>query len=107
MRPVSVPRIGLFVKVCVPAQVFEVVVPKAREMVFAEFTSGYVNASAACLPLNVEKSEAERRPRTEALAVGRLKVNVPPVFVMPQSLLTAVVEVARVMAPVCAEPEDC
>ena len=49
----------------------------------------------------------ERGPRTEAEADGRLKVKVPPELVMPQSLAMAVVEVARVRAPVCAEPEEC
>ncbi len=56
--------------------------------------------SADSLPLKVEKSDAESRPLTEAVAVGILNVNVPEELVIPQSLLIAVVEVARVIAPV-------
>ena len=39
-RPVRVPRMGLLVNVCVPLQVFEVVVPNAREKLFAARTIG-------------------------------------------------------------------
>jgi hypothetical protein len=43
----------------------------------------------------------------EAVAVGILKVKVPEELVIPQSLLIAVVLVARVIAPVTAEPAEC
>lgn len=54
----------------------------------------------ACLLLKVVQSVEERRPLTEAVAVGRLKVMVPPELVIPQSLFIADVDVARVIAPV-------
>lgn len=74
--------------------------PKAREMVLDEFCIGYVKVRAVCLLLKVVQSVDERRPLTDAVAVGRFKVNVPAELVIPQSLLIAVVDVASVMAPV-------
>ncbi len=53
---------------------FAVVVPNASEIVFAVFTSGYVNARVDCLLLKVLQSVAERRPRESADAVGILRV---------------------------------
>jgi hypothetical protein len=55
----------------------------------------------------VVKSVPERRPRIEAVAVGRLKVMVPAFAVMPQSLEMAVVLVEKVMTEpvVVAQPE--
>jgi hypothetical protein len=81
-----------------------VVVEKVRELavVVAKPEPNVVVAE-----LNLEKSEEERRPRIEAEAVGILKVKVPEEFVIPQSLLMAVVEVARVIAPVTAVPAEC
>lgn len=104
-RPeVSEENVGAFVKVCVEPHVLAVVVPNASEIVLAEFWSGYVNVSAACFALKVVQSVPERRPRILAVAVGTLKVKVVPELVMPQSFDIAVEEVARVRAPVCAEP---
>lgn len=59
------------------------------------------------LLLKIFQSPLERSPRIEAVAVGKLKVNAPAEFVMPQSLFIAVVEVAMVRAPVWAEPYVC
>jgi hypothetical protein len=101
--PESAPSTGVFVKVWVPAQVLEVVVPNAVEMVFALLTSGYVKVSASCFPLNVDQSAEERRPRFEAEAVGRLKVSVLPLPVTVKSV--PVVEEAMVIVePVCVWP---
>jgi hypothetical protein len=77
------------------------------EMVLVERMSGQVKVRALSLLLKVVQSVAVRRPRTAVVAEGRLKVKVPEEFVMPQSLLMAVVEVARVMAPVTAAPAEC
>ena len=43
MRPVKVESTGALLKVCVPPQVLEVVVPKAKETVLVERVMGYVN----------------------------------------------------------------
>ena len=59
------------------------------------------------LLLKVVQSPAVKSPRTLAEADGRLKVKAPATFVIPQSLLMAVEEVAKVMAPVCAVPYVC
>jgi hypothetical protein len=56
--------------------------------------------------LNLEKSAPVKRPRTLAEAEGMLKVKVPDELVIPQSLEIAVVEVARVIAPVTAVPAE-
>ena len=92
-------------KFCVPPQVFEVVVPKASDIVLAVLTSGYVNASAACLALNVVQSELERSPRFEAEAVGRLNVRVLPEPVMLKSV--PVVEEAMMSAPLVSAEPNC
>ncbi len=51
--PVKDARVGALVKVWVPPQVFEEVVPKARAMVLAVLVSGYVKVSAACFAFHV------------------------------------------------------
>jgi len=79
----------------------------SKPTVAPERVTGHEADIVACLLLNVVQSVPERSPRTAAVAVGRLNVNVPLLFVMPQSLLIAVVEVANVSAPVCAVPYVC
>ena len=60
------------------------------------------------LLLNVVQSPAVRSPRTLAEEDGMFQVKVPaPLSVMPQSFEIAVEEVAKMMAPVCAEPKVC
>ena len=78
-----------------------------KPTVAPERVIGHEADIVACLLLNIVQSVPERSPRTAAVAVGRLNVNVPLLFVMPQSLLIAVVEVASVSAPVCAVPYVC
>ena len=56
------------------------------------------------LLLKVVQSPAVKSPRTLAEADGSWKVKAPATLVIPQSLLMAVEEVAKVMAPVCAVP---
>ena len=75
-----------------------------KPRVAPERVIGQVALIVACLLLKVVQSVPERRPLTEAVEFGILKVKVPPVLVIPQSFAMAVVEVARVMAPVTAEP---
>ena len=59
------------------------------------------------MPLKVVQSVDESNPLIAAVAVGILKVKVPDELVIPQSLLIAVVEVAKVIVPVWALPYVC
>lgn len=115
-RPVMVARTGALVKVCVPAHVLLVVVPKASEKLrLVERSpppmSGYtaekvvvwfagVKPRAFCLLLKVVQLEAERRPpkRFVAEAVGILRVCTEPADVIPQPPSELVV------AKVCEPP---
>jgi hypothetical protein len=71
------------------------------------YASGYVALSDVeeILLLKSDQSEVERRPRAEADAVGSANVKVPDELVIPKSVPE--VEVAKVIAPVCAEPYVC
>jgi hypothetical protein len=88
------------IKVEVASQVFSVV--NGKDAVRAD-----ASEVDETLLLTVVQSAAVKSPRTVPEEDGMLNVKVPPAFVMPQSLLIAVEEVAKVSAPVCAEPKDC
>ena len=82
-------------------QVLVVVVPKPREIVLAVFTSGYVNARAACLLLKVVQSALVRRPRLVAEEEGTLIVREEPSAAgEPETLMS--VPVLPVMSPMVA-----
>ena len=66
--------VAKFVNVCRPDQMFVVVVPKAKETVFAVFCRGYVNVSPVCLLLKVVQSADVRRPREEPEEKGMFRV---------------------------------
>jgi hypothetical protein len=88
------------IKVEVASQVFSVV--NGKDAVRAD-----ASEVDETLLLNVVQSADVRSPRTVPEDEGMLNVKVPPAFVIPQSLLIAVDDVAKVSAPVCAEPKDC
>ena len=102
MLPVMV-----LLKVWVPPHVFEVVVPNAEVNTPVEelYARGYEaeRDEDEILLLKTDQSVPERSPRTEAAALGRLKVIVFPAAVIVKSV--PVVEDARsCVPPVCVWP---
>lgn len=79
---------------------------KEKAPVEGTYASGKVaeREEEEILLLKLAKSLPERRPRIWVVAEGRLKVRVPAAEVMPQSLLMAVEEVAKVMAEAVVVP---
>jgi hypothetical protein len=103
MTPESEPSFGALVKVLVPEKVFE----SPRRVVDATVID---EPRETLVPLIVMDEFV--RPALERVPVmfGVPKVKVPPVFVMVwemvRPLKVVADEVAKVIAPVCAEPND-